>query len=224
MADYHGFQVLSERGDVQLSDKAYDITWQNATELKGEGEFSGDFIAVEPRDGETFYPFPLKLRIGGWSDDTVFADINPDKIQMYKGSGRVHFFGYTTTPPVGENFGLQVFNENKELTFSSGMLSLDILEVVEVDDVRINTNSVISRHFVGDRKVAIVPLGNPFLMVREGDKYDHFDVWSASFSREGQYIVTKYIKSRESYIPSFIGFRYTSRSSLQFLIIDLKGF
>lgn len=223
MPDFYGFEVLGDSGLVQLSDKAFDLTWQNVATLNGTGDFSGDFLAVEPQQGQTFYPIMLDMPIV--SSGPPYPQQNPDKLQRYGGQGRVHYFGYDKGT-AGENYGLQVFNDAGEVTFSSNRLSIDILESVYIYDIRedlkANNNQYITRIYVGDKKAAVILTGMPLLL--EKNSRNHFDGYSVSFSREGSYITVRYFKFKESFMPSFLGFRYTSRASLQFLVIDLKGF
>lgn len=223
--EYRGFEIIDDAGNVQVMDEAYDLTWQKAHSLSGDGDFSADLLAIEPAQGQKIEVVPL-IWNGGASTGELVADHNPNQIERFRGVGRVHEFSFDLTGP-RKNFGLEVFDAEGNTTFTTNLLSIDIKLSYSTGDYRKtmadNGGEYITKQFVGSGAVGVVVLGHPHTL-KENSR-GHLDAYTVSFTREGQYIVAREAKTYDTWMPvGFLSFKYRSFLGLRFLIVDLKGF
>lgn len=223
--DYQGFQITDDFGNVQVMDEAYDLTWQKAHTLNGDGDFSADLLAIEPAQGQKIEVIPL-IWPGGATNTPPVTDNNPEQIESFRGVGRVHEFSFNLTGP-RKNFGLEVFDAEGNTTFTTNLLSIDIKLSYSTGNYRQsmeeNGGQYITKQYVGDGAVGVVVLGHPHTL--KANSRGHMDAYTVSFAREGQYIVAREAKTYDTWMPvGFLSFKYQSFLGLRFLIVDLKGF
>lgn len=221
--NYQGFQIIDDFGNIQIMDEAYDLTWSKYHTLSSEQiDISGDFLVIDPNNGSSieFRPYFFAFTGGG---DEASAGSNPNQLQRFYGSGKVHEFSYAMTGN-RSNYGFEVFDEVGSVVFSSSFRSIDVLGEYITNNVdtemQKNGNRLITKVFVGGGDIGISLLAVP-LTARKNNK-GNWDAYTISVHREGQYIAVYEKMTYTDWIPSFLGFRYDNYRGLHFLILSLK--
>lgn len=155
-----GFEVTNDAGSKQVIDTAPLITFKDKfTVIPGDannGYINYDYIfACQPSDGSTLLVTTYLYR---YEDQK-----KKDKII---GSGELVRFNDGAAPIGGERFGLEVYNEQGVLQFSSNQRPLKILDRLYNNDIRDIETVVGGRRTYwskdyGNKKVAALMLGAP---------------------------------------------------------------
>ncbi|WP_434352977.1 hypothetical protein VH441_07205 [Psychrobacter sp. HD31] len=148
------FLIMDDEGRKQVVDNAIDLRLSNTFSVDGVHRLSVfDVCAIQPTGTYKIY-----------EDNSIWGSDYP---HSFYGKGLIHVFDYGyTTSPSDAKYGIEVYDENGKLTFSSAFLSLNILDVVQID-IRDNARyengeRVYWSKDYGHSNVAIIPLTSPW--------------------------------------------------------------
>lgn len=202
-----GFEVYSDNGTLQASDKHYDLSRSRTQKYSGDIEFHDRVYAIEPDNTKGVN---VKLLEGL----TVMT-------QAVQGSGTLHIFEFGHAP--NGNMGLEVYDEAGLLTFSSNLRSCNVIDFIDVPDYT-NMGEVGGVFFTKQydaARFAIIPIRIPFMALKsDTPNYNHLG--TLSFMRNGNRLEIRRLVSQYDELSSFLGFVYPKR--LSFAVIDVTNF
>ena len=202
-----GFEVYSDTGTIQASDKHYDLSRSRSQKYNGAVEFHDRIYAIEPDNTKGV--------------NVKFVSDPPVLTQAVQGDGTLHIFEFGHVP-VGK-LGLEIYDEKGLLTFSSDLRSCNVIDFIDVPDY---TNmggdgSVFFSKMYNSTRFAIIPVRIPFMALKSNDfGYNHLG--TLSFIRTGNQLEIRRIVSGYNELSSFVGFVYPKR--LSFAVIDVTNF
>ena len=154
-----GFSVTNDNGYVQVIDTAPLMTYKDAyTAIIGEG-YEGyvdyDYIfAYVPANGHQIH-------------SNTFRKIFTGDRYRHKllGAGKIVRFNEGASPLSTERFGLEVYNDKRELQFSSNQKPLKVLDVYQSSNIRNDVKTVNGRRTYwsknyGNKEVGAIVMSN----------------------------------------------------------------
>lgn len=201
------FETYSESGRLQISDEAVGLTISSIETIKPYyTHHKHKFYALQPKSGEAISTTNYYWK----SMDGIFGS--------HMGEGRVFIFSYDYTPPPSTNYGIEVYDKDGRVTFSSNMLTVDILEVVDVEDARqlgSGVNGTFYRKYFGDDNLAVIPVYLP-------EWGDGDSLYTVAFTiRDGYLLTTRLPVLR---IPDAVFDPPKNKLPCKFIVIDTKGY
>lgn len=153
MSGYSGFEIIDNSGRKQVSDTFYSATLTDILPINDRVRLHSKFYALQPTSStETIQP---ALELGG-------------DLAMVDGVGNVCLFDFAMTPQP-TSFGIEVFDDNGKVTFSSNMVALDVIDVIEYSDVTAHRDSngvYFRRSYPSGVVPAVLPLRTPFWAIK----------------------------------------------------------
>lgn len=202
-----GFEVYSDTGTIQASDKHYDLSRSRSQKYNGVVEFDDRIYAIEPDNTKGV--------------NVKFVSDPPVLTQSVQGEGTLHIFEFGHVPK--GTLGIEVYDENGLLTFSSDLRSCNVIDFIDVPDY---TNMgeqdgvFFSKNYSATR-FAIIPVRIPFMALKSDD-FGYSHLGTLSFIRNGNRLEVRRIVSAYNELSSFVGFSYPKR--LSFVVIDVTNF
>lgn len=203
----NGFEVFSDKGVLQASDKHYDLSRSRFQDYNGRIEFSDRIYAIEPNANKG-------VNVG-------FIFDPPTLIQAVQGDGKLHVFEFGHVPQ--SSFGLEVYDDAGKLTFSSNLRSCNVIDFIDVPNYTNmggTGNVLFSKNYTAQR-IAIIPTRIPFFALSSPD-FGYFHLGTLSFIRRGDRLEIERVVSEYNALSSFVGFEYPTRVS--FAVIDVTNF
>lgn len=203
----NGFEVYSDSGKIQASDKHYDLSRSRVQSYSGRIEFSDRIYAIEPNVNKG-------VNVG-------FVFDPPTLTQAVQGDGKLHVFEFGHISQ--SNFGLEVYDANGKLTFSSNLRSCNVIDFIDVPDytnMSASGSVLFSKSYTALR-IAIIPTRIPFFALSSPD-FGYFHLGTLSFIKRGDRLEIERVVSEYNGLSSFVGFIYPTR--LSFAVIDVTNF
>ena len=177
MANFSGFEITDESGRRQVSDTFYDATLTSFLPINGRVRLDGDFYALQPTS----------------SIDTIHPALELDGEKgMVDGKGNVCFFDFAMTAQP-TRFGIEVFDGSGKVTFSSNMIPLDVIDVIEhenVTDLRDSNGVYFRRKYASGVVPAVLPLRTPFWAIQGSHNY-LADLATIGYCVQGSELIAK---------------------------------
>ncbi len=143
-----GFLLYDNYGRKQVTDNAIDLVYKNKVLVNGY-LYNDDFIvALQPAINKKIY------RRYGYSKHNV------------AGNGYLYTFNFNYNSSTKNKYGLEVYDENGNLTFTSNLLSLNIIDDVYIENINETyrmldgETSYFSKSY-GSTDIAVIPLISP---------------------------------------------------------------
>lgn len=192
-----GLEIINDNGSRQVVDTAPLLTFKDKLKYEytssGNRYFTADYLlAVKPDNNSSI----------------VLTTIGTSSYS-YKvvGTGDVIRYDYEVAPSGGDRFGLEVYNEQGTLQYSSNQKALKVLEVISISDIRtvsgnFNIGSVFwSKNYQG-KELAMMTIRKPFrsasnslrtlALTKSGYDYSLTIQQEASGDAWGTNVVSKY--------------------------------
>lgn len=202
-----GFEVYSDNGTLQASDKHYDLSRSRTQKYSGDVEFYDRIYAIEPDNTKGV--------------NVKFISDPPVLTQAVQGNGTLHIFEFGHVPR--GKMGLEVYDEAGLLTFSSDLRSCNVIDFIDIPNYEnmSGSNGALSTKDYGVSRFAIIPIRIPF-MALASDNFNTHHLGTLSFIKNGTTLEIRRVISERDYLPSFLGFVYPKR--LSFAVIDVTNF
>lgn len=207
-----GFEVIDDLGRRQVVDSAPLLTFKDKKVVNGSSTvyLTDKFLmAAKPSNNE-----PLLLTTFRVSASTIDTEDNERYAYRTVGKGEFIRFDYGVAPISAGNYGLEVFNENGVLRFSSHQKPLKILDFISISDLRtIDGNVYWSKSYAG-KEVAVITQQYPIW--NEGSNI----ITAAAFKRDSSITIEKVIEEVDGSITSGLQKSYTG----YYIVVDVTGF
>ena len=213
-----GLEVTNENGRKQVVDSAPLLTYMSKT--TGINDNNKEWvdpratIGLSPAEGKSLITrFVLTDRL------ITYEDGSKARQELSKGEGSFYFFEYGVAP-TATSFGLELFNEQGELQFSSNQKPLRLLDVIDVDDIRNHRTS--TNGFNGycaktfpNKDIAVIMINYPVWQ-------NHDKLMTAAPTKRGYTITFEdFIEDQNS---DLIGAGVYSAWNLKALIVDVTNY
>lgn len=205
-----GFEVYDDSGRLQASDKTYDLSITSTHTINGKFPVRKSMVALESTQS-------------GWAFLGLWRDIGEEDIEnMAKGDGVVHVFEYKVV--AGANFGLEVYDEQGGLTFSSNLKSCNVIDFVSIPNI-FNSNvgdGLTFNKYYGNRRVAVIPVKLPYYAVRNPNNSINNSLATMGFNTADGSVKVGTVIDMEIFLPTSIAFQYPTE--LVFMVIDVTNY
>ncbi len=145
-----GFSLYDTHGRKQVTDNAIDLVYKHKIVVNDYLENNDLVVALQPNANKKIYRL-----------DTVGRIKN-----RISGYGYLYVFDFNYTSSAENKYGLEVYDKNGNLTFTSNLLSLNIIDDVYIENInetyRIlnGETSYFSKNY-GSTDIAVIPLISP---------------------------------------------------------------
>ncbi len=193
-----GFIIYDNHGRKQVTDNAIDLVYKNKILINGYFDNNYLITALQPLESKKIYR-------------RTFA------CDQFYGNGYLYEFDFNYTVSSSNKYGLEVYDEKGNLTFTSNLLSLNIIDDVYIEDIRQTEGgkyNCFNKNY-NSNEIAVIPLisagwwsGDDFLT----EAYIINNGWlklSFGFDMRDEPIAKKYVSN------SF---------ALHFLVIDTSNY
>ena len=203
----NGFEVYSDSGKIQASDKHYDLSRSSFQSFSGSLVFYDKIYAIEPDNMK--------------SVNVKFVTAPPVLTQAVQGDGTLHIFKFGHVP-VG-SMGIEVYDESGLLTFCSDLRSCNVIDFIDVPDYTSmgTTGDILFSKDYGVARFAIIPIRIPFFAL-SAEPYANYHLGTIGFIRNGSQLRVERVISVYNNLPYGIPFVYPKR--LSFAVIDVTNF
>ena len=205
-------EIYNSDGRLQVSDEAIDITLEKITYFDDQGLKNNAqahyerLYAIQPLDGKP-------------AGATVYYLGNGElNFTGFVGKGKVFTFSYEYTAPPAITQGFEVYDQNGVVTFSSNLLSLNILDVVNIANANAlgsGVNGVWFDKDYGTSDIAVIPISQGYWF--EGSSY-----WTIGFKIIGNRLIGSRIE--HLYLQGASSNSPIGAQACQFIVIKTTGY
>ncbi len=213
-----GLEITDDNGRVQVIDAAPLLSLKTIKNITGstENKYITDkhLLAAKPSNGNKLLLTTLAVPYG----------IDPVDNEGYKfrtvGLGELFVFEYGAQPTVGASeYGLQVFDEQGVLMFSSEQKPIRLLDIITIPDIRtvannVNGNTTYWQKNYGSKDVAVITVQYPIWTSGS-------NIMTAAAVSRGQIMA---IESAIEWTDSELTPGITTSWSASYLVVDVTNY
>lgn len=201
-----GFEIAADNGTVQVSADYYDATLASTQTVNGEVRTSKPFFAMRPTSATQYIAPAVELK---------------EPLSVIRGVGKLYFFDFAMNP-ASTNSGIETYDENGKLTFSSRTLSLDIIDYIEIPDIfAFKGDLMFDKTYPSHVRPAVIPVNSPVWPIETGVNPWLWGAQTIGYSGSGSRIIGHSTKVHDAYFFKEV-FKPWGRYSAY--IIDVKSF